>query len=72
MRMCRGCLRAAKEEEADAGGARPRGLSSMMSDREEGVLGGGDSGGVADNFDGADGTVAVAVLDSVVDAEGSI
>ena len=68
-RMCRGFLRAAKVEDADAGGARPRGSSSTISDREEGDLGRGDSG-TADN-DGAEGAVAVAVLDPV-DTEVSI
>jgi hypothetical protein len=64
MRMCRGFLCAAKVEDADAGGARPRGLSSMLSDGEEGDFGRGDSG--AADIDGADGAV------NPVDAEGSI
>lgn len=61
MRMCRGFLRAAKVEDADAGGARPRGSSSMVSDGEVGVIGSGDSG-VADIGTGADGAVAVVLL----------
>lgn len=69
MRMCRGFLRAAKVEDADAGSERPRGSSSTISDGEEGDFGRGESG-VAD-IDGADSAVAVAVLDSV-DAEVSI
>ena len=64
MRMCRGFLRAAKVEDADAGGARPRGSSSIVSDGEVGVIGSGDSG-VAE-IDGAragaDGAVAVVLL----------
>ena len=64
MRMCRGFLRAARAEDADAGGARPRGLSSMTFNGEEGDFGRGDSG--AADVDGADGAV------NPVDAEGSI
>lgn len=65
--MCRGFLRPAKVEDADAGGARPRGSSSMVSDGEVGVIGGrGDSGADVDVAGaGVDGAVAVAVLDSV-------
>jgi hypothetical protein len=69
MRMCRGFLRDAKVEDADAGGARPRGSSSryMVSEGEVGVFGRGDSGAADADIDGAgaDGAVAVAVLDPV-------
>ena len=71
MRMCRGFLRAAKVEDADAGGARPRGSSSTVSDGVVGDCGRGDSGATEVDTDGADGAVAVAVLDPV-DAEVSI
>jgi hypothetical protein len=73
MRMCcRGFLRAAKVEDADAGGGRPRGSSSRVSEGD--VFDRGDSGGgtaEVDMIDGAGGAVAVAVMDPV-DADVSI
>jgi len=54
MRLCRGLLRAAKVDGADAGSGRPRGSSSAITD------GVGDFGRGEEDVDGADGAASAA------------